>query len=84
MKALFLTLLTTLTIYAQSFYTLTGVNSYNPIVANSSKKTEQYNQDIKSYMNEMSMELGINTKGHSSRVLASVSACPKISSNPVR
>jgi len=72
MKALFLTLLTTLTIYAQSFYTLTGVNSYNPIVANNSKKTEKYNQDIQSYMNEMSTELGINTKGHSSRVLAFV------------
>jgi len=72
MKALFLTLLTTLPIYAQSFYTLTGVNSYNPLVANGSKKTEQYNQDIKSYMKEMSMELGINTKGHSSRVLAFV------------
>lgn len=54
---------------AQSFYVLSGVDSYDPIVANMSSKTEKYSEDIKSLMKSMSKELGIDTLGHPSRVL---------------
>ena len=65
-------LFSTLTIQAQSFYSLTGVDSYDQIVVNSVPNTSQYNKDIKTLMTAMSNELGIDTKGHDSRVLVFV------------
>lgn len=62
------TLLSTL-MHAQSFFVLSGVNSYDPIVVNMSSKTEKYSDDIKTLMQEMSKEIGVNTLGHPSRVL---------------
>lgn len=57
------------TLYAQSFYVLTGVDSYDAILANMSPKTAKYTEDIESLMKSMSKEIGVNTKGHPSRVL---------------
>ena len=57
---------------AQSFYTLTGVSSYDPMIINMSKRTKKYNEDIKLLIESMSKELGVNTKEHPSRILAFV------------
>ena len=72
MKKLCIGLCATVMLYAQSFYVLTGVDNYDPIVANMSAKTEKYSSDIKSLMVETSKELGIDISGHPSRVLAFV------------
>jgi len=72
MKLLLSSLLTTATIYAQSFYVLTGVDNYDAIVANMSPKTAKYSDDIKSLMQSMSKEIGVSTAGHPSRVLVFV------------
>jgi thiol-disulfide isomerase/thioredoxin len=71
-KILLLSILPTLFLNAQSFYSLTGVDSYDQIVVNSVPNTSQYNRDIKVLMTSMSNELGIDTKEHDSRVLVFV------------
>lgn len=70
MRSLLLAMLASLSLHAQTFYVLSGVDSYDPIVVNMSTKTQKYSDEIKSLMKEMSKELGINTVGHPSRVLA--------------
>lgn len=70
-KVLLFTILSTI-IHAESFFVLSGVDSYDPVVVNMSSKTQKYNKDIKALMQEMSKELGINTLGHPSRVLVFV------------
>ena len=72
MKLLLLSVLTSVYMFAQSFYVLSGVDSYDAIVANMSPKTAKYSEDIKSLMQSMSKEIGVNTKGHPSRVLVFV------------
>ena len=72
LKMLFLFLSGTFLLQAQSFYSLTGVDSYDQIIVNSVPNTSQYNKDIKTLMTAMSNELGIDTKGHDSRVLVFV------------
>ena len=70
---LFLFLVMSMTlVQAQSFYSLTGVDSYDPMVINSVKETARHNDDIKTLMQGVSDELGIDTKGHPSRVLVFV------------
>ena len=69
MKSLLLTLLSSVTLFAQSYYVLAGVDNYDPIVVNMSTKTQKYSEDIKSLMQSMSDEIGVSTKGHPSRVL---------------
>ena len=70
---LFLFLVMSMTlVQAQSFYVLTGVDSYDPMVINNAENTKQYNKEIKALMLGTSKELGIDTQGHSSRVLAMV------------
>jgi len=71
LTSLFL-LLTLTTLHAQSFYVLSGVDSYDAIVANMSPKTAKYSADIKSLMQSMSKEIGVNIEGHPSRVLVFV------------
>lgn len=58
-----------MTMFAQSFYVLSGVDSYDPIVVNMSPKTDKYSEDIKSLMQSMSKEIGVDIEGHPSRVL---------------
>ena len=70
-KVLFFTILSTI-IHAESFFVLSGVDHYDPIVVNMSSKTQKYNNDIKTLMQEMSKEIGVNTLGHPSRVLVFV------------
>jgi len=72
LKTLLLFLSSTFLLQAQSFYSLTGVDSYDQIVVNSVPNTSQYNKDIKTLMTAMSNELGIVTQGHPSRVLVFV------------
>ena len=72
MRHLLLALFTSLSLQAQSFYVLTDVNSYDPIVANMSTKTQAYSEEIKLLMQGVSKELGIDTSGHPSRVLVFV------------
>ena len=69
MKLLLLSLLSSVTLMAQSFYVLSGVDSYDAIVANMSPKTSKYSADIKSLMQSMSKEIGVSIEGHPSRVL---------------
>ena len=69
MKLLLLSLLSSVTLFAQSFYVLSGVDNYDAIVANMSPKTAKYSEDIKSLMQSMSKEIGVNIEGHPSRVL---------------
>lgn len=58
------------TLSAQSFYVLTGVDSYDPIVANMSTQVDKkYNVELKEMIKSVSKELGVNTKGHPSRIL---------------
>ena len=71
-KTLLLFLSTVFVLQAQSFYSLTGVDSYDQIVVNAVPNTSQYNKDIKILMTAMSDQLGIDTKGHDSRVLVFV------------
>jgi hypothetical protein len=59
-----------MSLFSQSFFVLSNVDSYDPIVINSSVKTQDYTNAIKEMMNGISKELGIVTKGHPSRVLA--------------
>lgn len=70
-KILLFTILSTI-VNAQSFFVLSGVDHYDPIVVNMSSKTQKYTDDIKTLMQDMSKELGINTLGHPSRVLVFV------------
>jgi len=72
MKKLIWSLVLSSTIYAQSFYVLSGVDSYDAIVANMSAKTTKYSADIKSLMQSMSKEIGVSIVGHPSRVLVFV------------
>lgn len=69
MKKLLWSVVLSCTVYAQSFYVLTGVDNYDAIVANMSPKTAKYSEDIKSLMQSMSKEIGVSTTGHPSRVL---------------
>ena len=62
----------TLWLQAQSFYSLTGVDSYDPLVINTVKEAVKHNDDIKTLMLGVSNELGIDTKGQPSRVLVFV------------
>ena len=72
MKLLLLSLLSCVTLFAQSFYVLTGVDDYDPIVVNMSPKMQKYTADIKSLMKSMSKEIGVSIEGHPSRVLVFV------------
>jgi len=65
-------LLTSFAAEAQSFYSLTGVDSYDPMVINTVKEMKKHNDEIKQLMQGVSNELGIDTKGHDSRVLVFV------------
>ena len=69
MKLLLLSLLTSATLFAQSFYVLTGVDTYDAVVVNMSPKTAKYKADIESLMQSMSKEIGVNIEGHPSRGL---------------
>jgi len=69
MKKILWSVVLSCTVYAQSFYVLTGVDNYDAIVANMSPKTAKYSEDIKSLMQSMSKEIGVSTTGHPSRVL---------------
>jgi len=66
------TVLAGTSLLAQSFYVLSGVDNYDPIVANMSPKTAKYSSDIKSLMQSMSKEIGVSIEGHPSRVLVFV------------
>lgn len=68
-KSFTLLFFTTILLQAQSFYVLTGVDSYDPVVANMSSKTAKYTADIESLMKSMSKEIGVSIEGHPSRVL---------------
>ncbi len=72
LKTLQLFILSTFLLQAQSFFSLTGVDSYDQIIVNTVPDTNQYNKDIKALMTAMSNQLGIDTKGHDSRVLVFV------------
>lgn len=57
--------------FAQSFYVLTGVKEYDPLVS-SPPELKIYTEDILEEMREMSIELGVHIKDHPSRVLACI------------
>ena len=69
MKAFVLSLWLTATMFAQTFYVLTGVKKYDPLVS-SPPELEIYNEDILEEMRDMSKELKVDTKNHPSQVLA--------------
>ncbi len=60
-------------LFAQSFYTLTGVKSYDPMVVNMSKSVDKkYNAELNVLMQELSQRLKIDTSRYDSRVLVVV------------
>jgi thiol-disulfide isomerase/thioredoxin len=61
------------TLSAQSFYVLTGVEAYDPIVANMSTQVDKkYNEELKEMIESTSKELGVKIEGHPADVLALV------------
>lgn len=68
-KIFILFLVTSSIIFAQSFYVLSGVKEYDPLIS-SVPELEIYNEDIMEQMREMSKELKVNIANHPSRVLA--------------
>lgn len=69
MRLLLLGLLSSIIVSAQSFYVLTGVKEYDPLVS-SVPELEIHNEEIRAEMLAMSKELKVNTANHPSRVLA--------------
>jgi len=69
MKKLLWSLVLSCTVYAQSFYVLTGVKEYDPLVS-SVPELEIHNDDILEEMKSISKELKVDTSNHPSRVLA--------------
>ena len=69
-KTFTLFLLTSMVLQAQSFYVLTGVDSYDPIVVNMSREVpKKYTVELKEMLTSISKELGVNIEGHPSRIL---------------
>jgi len=69
-KLLMALIFATATLSAQSFYVLTGVDSYDPIVANMSTQVDKkYNVELKEMIKSISKELEVNIEGHPSRIL---------------
>lgn len=69
-KVALLMLVMTLSLHAESFYVLTGVDKYDPIVVADGRDFQPYNDDIKSLMQATAVELNVDTKNHPSTVLA--------------
>jgi thiol-disulfide isomerase/thioredoxin len=69
MKKIIFLLLLAISLSAESFYVLTGVKFYDPIVVNNSSKIQHFSGEIKELMQEISKEIGVDTKGYPSRVL---------------
>ena len=67
--SVFIIFFTSTTLLAQSFYVLTGVDTYDPLIS-SPDELEIYNEDILEEMKEMSKELKVDISNHPSRVLA--------------
>jgi thioredoxin-related protein len=63
-------LITTFSLQAESFYVLTGIDKYDPIVVAEGRDFQPYNDDIKSLMQANALELNVDTKNHPSTVLA--------------
>ncbi len=70
LKQILLMVLLFTSLNAQSFYVLTDVKNYDPLVIAESKEFEVFSSEIKSLMEVNALELDINTTGHPSRVLA--------------
>lgn len=69
MKILLLSILSAVTLYAQTFYVLTGVKDFDPLIESPSE-LKIHNEEIHEAMLEMSKEIKVNTANHPSRVLA--------------
>lgn len=69
MKLLLLTLFTTSLLFTQSFYTLSGIISYDTMVINNSKHTKKYKKEILSLMQSMSNEIKVDITGEPSTLL---------------
>jgi len=69
MRVLLWSLLVTVTMVAETFYVLTGVDKYDPLVS-SPAELEIYNEDILEEMRDMSKELKVDIANHPSQVLA--------------
>jgi thiol-disulfide isomerase/thioredoxin len=70
MKVIFLILLSTFWLKAESFYVLTGVDRFDPIVVADGKDFQEYNAEIKALMQGTALELNVDTKNQPSTVLA--------------
>lgn len=68
-RLLLLSVLTSIMVSAQTFYILTGVDKYDPLVSSPSE-LKIYDEDILEEMRQISKELNIDTNNHPSRVLA--------------
>jgi len=69
MKKLLYFLVLNSVLYSQTFYVLTGIKKFDPLVS-SPAELEIYNEDILEEMRNMSKELKIDISNHPSRVLA--------------
>ena len=70
LKVALLMLISTFSLQAESFYVLTGVDRYDPIVVADGRDFKPYNDDINSLMQATAVELNVDTTNHPSTVLA--------------
>jgi len=70
LKVALLILISTFSLQAESFYVLTGIDRYDPIVVADGKDFQPYNDDIKELMQANALELNVDTKNQPSTVLA--------------
>lgn len=72
MKIFLLLSIIFLTLKAESFFTLSGIKDYDPMVINNAPDVKPYVKELKAIMITASKEIGIDMSGTPSRVLALV------------
>ena len=72
MKKLLLLICVPFWLSAQSFFVLSGITSYDPIVVNNAVKTKRFTPAILEMMKNVSREMGVDISKHTSRVLVFV------------
>lgn len=70
MKTILMLCITILTLHAESFFTLSGVKSYDPMVMNNAPDVKPYVKELEAIMITASKKIGIDMPDTPSRVLA--------------
>lgn len=70
MKTMLILCITILMLQAESFYSLSGIKDYDPMVINNAPAVKPYEKELEAIMITASKEIGIDMSGTPSRVLA--------------